>query len=98
MRQEGAAAAGRRQVALLVAEFAALDLELAAITDGVARGEAGLLDEDELDHLATDIPDMRTRLGIRQGPPPAFSPPPSSFLPPSPPQAASPRVRCVQYP
>mmetsp|Transcript_20484 Transcript_20484/g.61660 ORF Transcript_20484/g.61660 Transcript_20484/m.61660 type:complete len:811 (-) Transcript_20484:440-2872(-) len=53
------------EVALLVAEFAPLALDLAAMTDAVARGEAELLDEDELDRLATEIPEMRTRLGIR---------------------------------
>lgn len=56
---------GREQVALLVAEFAPLDLDLAAMTDAVARGETELLDEEELDRLATEIPEMRTRLGIR---------------------------------
>lgn len=50
---------------MLVAEFAPLALDLAAMTDAVARGEAELLDEDELDRLATEIPEMRTRLGIR---------------------------------
>ncbi len=57
--------ASRRQVALLVAEFAPLDAELAAMSDAVARGEASLLNEDELDRLAVEIPEMRTRLGIR---------------------------------
>ena len=55
------------QVALLVAEFAPLDGDLATMADAVARGEAGLINEDELDRLATEIPDMRTRLGIRSG-------------------------------
>ncbi len=48
-----------------MAEFAPLDGELAAMSDVVVRGDAGLLNEDELDRLATEIPDMRTRLGIR---------------------------------
>lgn len=46
-------------------EFADFDAGLAVLADGVARGDAGLLNEDELDRLATEIPDMRTRLGIR---------------------------------
>lgn len=46
-------------------EFADFDASLAVLADAVARGEAGLLNEDELDRLAVEIPDMRTRLGIR---------------------------------
>ena len=34
----------------------------------IDRGQAALIGEAELDHLALDIPDMRTRLGIRSGP------------------------------
>lgn len=56
-----------QQVELLVVEFADFDAALAMLADGVARGEAGLLNEDELDRLAMEIPDMRTRLGIRCG-------------------------------
>jgi hypothetical protein len=52
-------------VELLVVEFADFDASLAVLADAVARGEAGLLNEDELDRLAVEIPDMRTRLGIR---------------------------------
>ena len=48
-----------------MAEFAPMDMELAAMSDAVSRSEAGLINEDELDRLATEIPDMRTRLGIR---------------------------------
>jgi hypothetical protein len=53
------------EVELLVVEFADFDASLAVLADAVARGEAGLLNEDELDRLAVEIPDMRTRLGIR---------------------------------
>jgi hypothetical protein len=56
------------QVELLVVEFADFDASLAVLADAVARGEAGLLNEDELDRLAVEIPDMRTRLGIRCAP------------------------------
>lgn len=53
------------EVALLVAEFAPLDLDLAALVDMVAGGYAAAVDDDALERLAIDIPDMRIRLGIK---------------------------------
>lgn len=52
-------------MALLVAEFAPLHLDLAALVDLVAGGYAAAVDDDALERLATDIPDMRIRLGIK---------------------------------
>lgn len=53
------------QVALLVAEFAPMHLDLAALVDLVAEGSAAAVDDDALERLAIDIPDMRIRLGIK---------------------------------
>jgi len=53
------------EVALLAAEFKQLDSGLSALAAAVDTGE-GLFDQDEaeLARLATDIPDMRMRLGL----------------------------------
>ena len=53
------------ETALLAAEFALLDEGLAALRAAIDRGQAALIGEQELDHLASEIPDMRSRLGIR---------------------------------
>ena len=53
------------ETALLAAEFALLDEGLAALRVAIDRGQAALIGEQELDHLASEIPDMRSRLGIR---------------------------------
>jgi len=53
------------ETALLAAEFALLDEGLAALRVAIDRGQAALIGEQELDHLAMEIPDMRSRLGIR---------------------------------
>lgn len=49
---------------LLVAEFGLLDADLANLRACVARQEAMLIDDDELEELAADIPDLKNRLGI----------------------------------
>lgn len=51
-------------MALLIAEFALLDRQQAALLDAVTAGRAALLDDDALANLAIDIPDLRSRLGI----------------------------------
>ena len=53
------------EVALLIAEFALLDAPVAALAAAVERGEAARIDGAELARLASDIPDLRSRLGIR---------------------------------
>jgi hypothetical protein len=53
------------EVALLIAEFALLDAPVAALAAAVAAGEAARIDGGELARLASDIPDLRSRLGIR---------------------------------
>lgn len=52
------------EVALLIAEFGLLDRQQSALLEAVAEGRAALMDDDDLDRLAVDIPDLRTRLGI----------------------------------
>ena len=52
------------EVALLIAEFGLLDREQAALLDAISAGRAALLDDDDLGHLAIDVPDLRNRLGI----------------------------------
>ena len=52
-------------MALLIAEFALLDAPVAALAAAVAVGEATRIDGAELARLASDIPDLRSRLGIR---------------------------------
>ena len=56
------------ETALLAAEFALLDEGLAALRAAIDRGQAALIGEAELDHLVSEIPDMRARLGIRSAP------------------------------
>lgn len=52
------------EVALLVAEFELLDSQLANLCMAVDSQEAILINEDDLESVATEIPDMRSRLGI----------------------------------
>lgn len=52
------------EVALLVAEFSMLDEQLAGMAAAVEAEEALFIDDSELARLATDIPDLRVRLGI----------------------------------
>ena len=47
------------EVALLIAEFGLLDREQAALLDAISSGRAALLDDDDLGHLAIDVPDLR---------------------------------------
>eukprot|EP00271_Cylindrocystis_brebissonii_P006576 TRINITY_DN19351_c0_g1_i1.p1 TRINITY_DN19351_c0_g1~~TRINITY_DN19351_c0_g1_i1.p1 ORF type:complete len:908 (+),score=219.61 TRINITY_DN19351_c0_g1_i1:337-3060(+) len=51
---------------LLMAEFGLLDADLARLRVNVDRNEAILVDDDELEVLATDIPDLKQRLGISE--------------------------------
>jgi hypothetical protein len=52
------------ELALLVAEYALLDGQLAAIASATDRGDANKIPEDLLMQLASEVPDLRTRLGI----------------------------------
>ena len=52
------------EVALLVADFGLLDSQLSEMCDAVDSGNAALIDEDNLDRLAVEVPDLRSRLGI----------------------------------
>ena len=52
------------EVALLVAEFELLDSQLANLCMAVDSQEAILINEDDLESVAIEIPDMRSRLGI----------------------------------
>ncbi|KAG6541314.1 hypothetical protein Mapa_017367 [Marchantia paleacea] len=49
---------------LLVAEFGLLDADLATLRTAVDRNEAILIQDEELEDLAVDIPDLKNRLGI----------------------------------
>lgn len=52
------------EVALLVAEFGLLDQQLASLGAAVQQDQAILITEEELIPVASEIPDMRSRLGI----------------------------------
>ena len=52
------------EVALLAAEFRQLDAELAAMASEVESGGALYIDDVDLASLATEIPDLRSRLGV----------------------------------
>jgi hypothetical protein len=52
------------EVELLVAEFGVMDAELRKLVSAVDRGAPDLIDDDALTELATDIPDLKSRLGI----------------------------------
>ena len=56
------------EVALLVADFGLLDTRLAAMRDSVDAGEAEFIDADDLAAMASDVPDLCSRLGIGCGP------------------------------
>ncbi|KAL3132082.1 hypothetical protein ABBQ32_008692 [Trebouxia sp. C0010 RCD-2024] len=55
------------EVALLVAEFGLLDQQLANLAAAIEQSQAILITEDELIPVASEIPDMLTRLGIAEG-------------------------------
>ena len=52
------------EVALLVAEFGLLDQQLAHLAAAIEQNHAILITEEELIPVASEIPDMRSRLGI----------------------------------
>lgn len=52
------------EVELLVAEFGAMDSSLRKLVSMVDRGAPELINDDVLTELATDIPDLKSRLGI----------------------------------
>ena len=52
------------EVALLVAEFGLLDQQLASLGAAVQQDQAMLITQEELIPVASEIPDMRSRLGI----------------------------------
>ncbi len=52
------------EVALLAAEFRQLDAELAAMASEVEAGGALYIDDGDIAALATEIPDLRLRLGV----------------------------------
>lgn len=58
------ASARDAELAVIVAEFGALDATLARGAELVARGEVALLADDELDALVRDISDLKGRLGL----------------------------------
>ena len=51
-------------MALLIAEFGLLESQLGMLLEAIEAGHTALLDDDNLAHLAVDIPDLRSRLGI----------------------------------
>lgn len=53
------------EIALLIAEFALLDAPIAAMAAAVDAGEAARIPGAQLARLAADVPDLRSRLGIR---------------------------------
>lgn len=55
------------EVALLVAEYGLLDQQLAALAAAIEQSHAILITEEELIPMASEIPDMRSRLGIAEG-------------------------------
>jgi hypothetical protein len=54
------------ELSVLVAEFGALDAAVARSVVLVARGEAALIPDDELDALVRDIADLKIRLGLSE--------------------------------
>ena len=54
------------ELSVLVAEFGALDAAVARSVALVARGDAALVPDDELDALVRDIADLKSRLGITE--------------------------------
>jgi hypothetical protein len=55
------------ETALLAAEFALLGEALVGLQAAIDSDATGDVDEDVLDQLATEVPDMRKRLGIGCG-------------------------------
>ena len=52
------------EVELLAAEFGAMDRSLSKLVSAVDRGAAEFISDEDLTVLATDIPDLKSRLGI----------------------------------
>ena len=52
------------EVELLVEEFGAMDASLRKLVSTVDRGASELISDEDLTELATDIPDLKSRLGI----------------------------------
>ena len=50
-----------------MADFGLLDTRLAAMRDSVDAGEAEFIDADDLAAMASDVPDLCSRLGIGCG-------------------------------
>ena len=61
-------------LALMVAEFGALDGALQRAAALVALGQVAAIDEEELDGLVRDAADLRARLGLPEAPPAADLP------------------------
>ena len=55
---------GCDEVEILVAEFGEMDKSLRKLVSMVDRGEPEFISDDDLTELATDIPDLKNRLGI----------------------------------
>lgn len=52
------------ELELLVAEFGVMDASLRKLVSAVDRGASELISDEDLTELATDIPDLKARLGI----------------------------------
>jgi hypothetical protein len=52
------------ELELLVAEFGVMDASLRKLVSAVDRGASELVTDEDLTELATDIPDLKARLGI----------------------------------
>ena len=61
------------EMALMVAEFGVMDASLRRLISFVDRKETALIDDESLSKLAMEIPDMKSRLAIRDEPGGTFS-------------------------
>ena len=61
------------EMALMVAEFGVMDASLRRLISFVDRKESALIDDESLSKLAMEIPDMKSRLAIRDEPGGQFS-------------------------
>ena len=55
------------EVELLAAEFGAMDAGLRKLAWMVDTGDSASIEDDDLTELATDIPDLKSRLGLNDG-------------------------------
>ena len=55
------------EVELLAAEFSAMDAGLRKLAWMVDTGDSASIEDDDLTELATDIPDLKSRLGLNDG-------------------------------